>query len=156
MGRRTCHKARRWKLRTHCPGRTRGTAVDQPLAVFGERVLYLPLDALATEEHNIESRMKSGTGCDDDSNAHSEGTWNNIEKNTWEAPPQPIVIYSGASTSVLPRKWCLEVRAIETEASKHEEHYTAANGGRIYNKGDKVITKMSKEGYLRTMRLTSC
>ena len=43
-----------------------------------------------------------------------------------------------------------------TEASRKGEHYTAANGGKIFNRGDKTITMMSREGHLRNMRFTSC
>ena len=74
----------------------------------------------------------------------------------WESLPHPIIVDSGASRSVLPLKWCTHVRTIETDASRRGEHYTAANGGKIYNKGDKVVTMMSREGHLRNMRFTPC
>ena len=95
------------------------------------------------------------TGCDDGVE-YGSGTVNHVEKDTWEPLPQPIIIDSGASTSVMPLKWCSHVRTIETEASRRGEHYTAANGGKIYNKGDKVVTLMSREGHLRNMKFTSC
>ena len=36
------------------------------------------------------------------------------------------------------------------------EYYTAANGGKIFSKGDRVVTMMSQEGHLCNMRFTSC
>ena len=96
------------------------------------------------------------TGSEDDGVEYEGGTVNNVEKNAWEPLPQPIIIDSGASTSVMPLKWCAHVRTHETEASKRGEHYTAANGGKTFNKGDKVVTLMSREGHMRNMRFTSC
>ena len=48
------------------------------------------------------------------------------------------------------------MRTTETEASRKGAYYTAANGGKIYNQDEKVVTMMSREGHLRNMRLTSC
>ena len=50
-----------------------------------------------------------------------------------------MVVDSGASTSVLPLKWCAHVRTTETEVSRRGEHYTAANGGKLYNQGQQHI-----------------
>ena len=127
-------------------------------------------------ETELSSRQKSAenTGCcwsfapegkpmklfikagEDDSVDYGEGSLNNLEKTVWESLPQPIIIDSGASTSVLPLSWCAHVQTKETEASRRGEHYTAANGGKIYNKGEKVVTMMSREGHLRNMKFTSC
>ena len=101
----------------------------------------------------MELFIKAG---EDDSIDYGEGSLNNLEKTVWESLPQQIIIDSGASTSVLPLSWCAHVQTRETEASRRGEHYTAANGGKIYNKGEKVVTMMSREGHLRNMKFTSC
>ena len=56
--------------------------------------------------------------------------------------------------SVLALNWFSPVQTTKTDASKKSEHYTAANGGKKCNKGEKVVTLMSKEGYLRNIRFT--
>ena len=43
-----------------------------------------------------------------------------------------------------------------TEAPRNGQHYTAANDGKIYNKGEKLVTMMSREGHMGNMRFTSC
>lgn len=106
------------------------------------------------DERPLDLFVKSGYE-DQDGFEYSDGTLSNLEKNVWESRPQPILIDSGASTSVLPLKWCTHVRTKETEASRRGEHYTAANGGEIYNKGEKAVTMVSREGPLRNMKFTS-
>ena len=69
----------------------------------------------------------------------------NMQGNGWESLPYPIIIDSGAAASVLPEKWCDHVDARETPESKKGQHYAAANGGKIYNRGEKVVTMMSRE-----------
>lgn len=76
--------------------------------------------------------------------------------NTWESLPYPTIIDSGASCSVLPVDWCGHTAILFTEASRRGQHYTAANGGKIYNKGKKLVTMMSKEGPMRNMKFTPC
>ena len=45
---------------------------------------------------------------------------------------------------------------MSTQASRNGEHYTAVNGGKIFDRGDKTTTMMSREGHLRNMKFTSC
>ena len=85
-----------------------------------------------------------------------EGRLSSIKQDAWEPLPHPIIIDSRASTSILPLSWCTHVRTVETEASRRGEHYTAANGCKIYNKGERTVTMMSCEGHLRNMKFTSC
>ena len=80
----------------------------------------------------------------------------NMQSNGLEFLPYPIIIDSGAAASVLPEKWCDHVDARETPESKKGQHYTAANGGKIYNRGEKMVTMMSREGHMRNMSFTSC
>ena len=80
----------------------------------------------------------------------------NMVGTAWESFPFPIIIDSGAAASVLPEKWCSHVQTMSTQASRNGEHYTAANGGEIFDRGDKTITMTSREGHLRNMKFTSC
>ena len=57
---------------------------------------------------------------------------------------------------MIPTNWCARVETRDTEAPRKGEHYTAANGGKHFNKGEQVVTMMSKEGYMRNMTFTSC
>ena len=80
----------------------------------------------------------------------------NVKIDSWERLPHPIIIDSGASTSVMPLSWCAHTETRPTEASEKAQHFTAANGGKIYNMGEKVVTMMSREGHKRNMKFTSC
>ena len=80
----------------------------------------------------------------------------NMTGNNWESLPYPIIIDSGAAASVMLAKWCAHINAVETEGSRHGKLYTAANGGKIFEEGEKVVTLMSQEGMMRNMRFTSC
>lgn len=53
-------------------------------------------------------------GYDEDEGGVNNGMLDHIKKDVWESLPHPIIIDSGASTSVLPLKWCAHVRTIET------------------------------------------
>ena len=44
----------------------------------------------------------------------------------------------------------------QVAAKRSKQLPTAANGGKIFNKGEKVVTMMSKEGHMRNMKFTSC
>lgn len=85
-----------------------------------------------------------------------EGLLCNMEGDSWERFPYPIIIDSGASASVMPTDWCAHVATKETEDSKNGQRYTAANGRNIFNEGETVVTMMSLEGHLRNMKFTAC
>ena len=64
------------------------------------------------EDKGLDLFVKSC--CDEHEGVeYSEGTLSNLEKNVWESLPQPIIIDRGASTSVLPLKWCTHERTAE-------------------------------------------
>ena len=101
--------------------------------------------------------MQSGENSDKD--AVDNGTAGyvcNMTGSSWESLPYPIVVDSGASASVMPEKWCEHVQLHETEASKRGIYYTAANGHRIYNKGERQVTMLSREGDRRNMKFQVC
>ena len=105
----------------------------------------------------IECFMKSGyesLAQDGVEHGESKGPLCNMTGDMWEAMPYPVIIDSGASASVIPEKWCSHVETKETEASRNGEHYTVANGGKCFNRAEKVITMRSKEGHLRNMKFT--
>ena len=74
----------------------------------------------------------------------------------WENLPFPIIINSGACASVMPTSWCSHVPVYETPQSKAGEHYRAANGQKIYQEGERIVSMMTQEGSMRDMRSTVC
>ena len=76
--------------------------------------------------------------------------------NSWECLSYPIIIDSGASESVLPTGWCDHAETMATAASQKGVYYTAANGHKIYNKREKHLSMMSREGVQRKMRFQVC
>ena len=74
----------------------------------------------------------------------------------WESLPFPIVIDSGACASVLPTEWCNHVSLLKTPQSEAGEYFRAANGKKIFNEGQKLVTMMTKEGAMRDMSFTVC
>ena len=73
----------------------------------------------------------------------------NMTGDNWEQLPYPIIIDSGACTSVMPIAWCPHVPTEETPESKAGEFFRAANGQTIYNEGTKIVSLMIKEGEMR-------
>ena len=80
----------------------------------------------------------------------------NMTGNGWEALPFPIVVDSGASASVMPQDWCPHVPTTQTKESEQGEYFRAANGSKIYNQWQKMITMMTQEGAQRDMRFIVC
>ena len=74
----------------------------------------------------------------------------------WEQLSFPMIVDSGACTSVMPTAWCQHVPTQETKESKAGEFFRAANGEKIYNEGRKVLSMMTREGVVRDMNFTSC
>ena len=74
----------------------------------------------------------------------------------WESLSYPIVIDSGACASVLPTDWCSHVHLTKTPQSEAQEYFRAANGKKIYNEGQKLVSMMTREGAMRDMSFTVC
>lgn len=74
----------------------------------------------------------------------------------WEQLPFPIIIDSGACTSVMPTNWCPHVPTEETKESQAGEYFRAANGEKIFNEGRKSVSLMTREGIMRDIKFTSC
>lgn len=78
-------------------------------------------------------------------------------ENRWKMFPEPIVIDSGASETVIPQEWFENYPTFETEASRNNEWYTAANGGKIHNLGEKMLTLSTTNGCTkRNMKFQVC
>ena len=73
-----------------------------------------------------------------------------------EELPFPVIIDSGACASVMPIDWCPHVDAISTPQSRAKEYFRAANGNKICNEGQKLVTMTIKEGTKRDMKFTIC
>lgn len=67
-----------------------------------------------------------------------------------------MVVDSGISVSVMPQEWCPHVPTVPTPQSEQREYYRAANGNNIYNKGQKSVTMMTRDGAQRDMKFTVC
>ena len=51
----------------------------------------------------------------------------------------------------MPISWLSEHKPEETQAQRDKEWYTAANGEKIYNEGQRVPTLATSEGLMRSM-----
>ena len=74
----------------------------------------------------------------------------------WESLPFQIIVDSGACASVMPTNWCDHVPLRETQASKSSEFFRAANGQKIHNHGERVVSMMTREGAMRDMKFIVC
>ena len=68
--------------------------------------------------------------------------------------PYPVIVDSGAAESVMPHGWCPQAALIKGEA--YGKNYAAANGSSIRNKGEKIVSMVTKEGKMKTMRFQMC
>ena len=83
-------------------------------------------------------------------------SWCSMTGRQWEALPFPIVIDSGACASVLPTEWCQHVNLVKTPQAEAGEFFRIANGKKIFNEGQKLVSMMTKEGAMRDMNFTVC
>ena len=74
----------------------------------------------------------------------------------WESLPYPIIIDSGARAPVIPISWCRHIPVEEADKSRARDFFRAANGQKIYNEGQKLVTLMTREGIMRDMSFTAC
>ena len=69
----------------------------------------------------------------------------------WEPIPLGITIDSGAGETVIPPGWVPRFPTRQSEGSKAGVTYTAANGGKLPNQGEQVISFMTNEGHAKRM-----
>ena len=73
-----------------------------------------------------------------------------------EATIPPIIIDSGACASVMPTEWCEHILVESTPQSEAGEFFRAANGKRIPNEGQRVVSMKTQEGAVRDMKFIVC
>lgn len=73
--------------------------------------------------------------------------------NDREALPYPIVVDSGASSSILPKDWCQHDKLREAVESKQGQTFNATNGKEI---GRRAATSMTREGAVRDVKFVAC
>lgn len=91
--------------------------------------------------------------CEDDDD---EQMVCNMTGDKLEQLPFPIIIDSGACASVIPTAWCPHVPLKPTPQSEAGEYSRVANGEKIYNRGQKMVTMTTKEGAKRDMKFIAC
>lgn len=68
----------------------------------------------------------------------------------------PIIIVSGACTSVMPTHWCPHVPTVEIAEPESREFFRAAKEQKNFNEGSKTVLLMTKEGVKLDMGFISC
>ena len=77
-----------------------------------------------------------------------------VDDDDWSRFPEPLVVDSGASATVLPEGWFLNYLKKESEGSKAGEFWRAANNAKIHNLGEKTLQLVSLDGTVsRSMTL---
>ena len=66
---------------------------------------------------------------------------NGVHNDVYEPMPYPIIIDSGAAESVLPPGWCPQA---QTTKGVESRTYTAANGSKISNQGEKLVAMVTR------------
>ena len=79
-----------------------------------------------------------------------------FEGGQWEMLPRGITIDSGAAETVLPKNWCTKIPLRESEASRKNTYYLAANGQKIFNEGERNVTFATSTGSLCAMNFQVC
>ena len=103
------------------------------------------------QQRRYEEESDDDADCEDDSKLVC-----NMIGQQWESLPFPVIVDSGACASVIPTDWCDHVPTTSTPQSKAGEFFRAANGRKIFNQGEKVISMMTKEGAMRDMKFAVC
>ena len=70
----------------------------------------------------------------------------NVADDDWKKFPEPLVIDSGASATVLPETWFQNYVKKDSEGSKAGEFWRAANNSKIYNLGERKLSVLSLDG----------
>jgi hypothetical protein len=73
-------------------------------------------------------------------------------RNARDAEKLEVIVDSGAVDHVIPEKELPGIPTMATEVSKKGMYYVAANGGKIYNKGIKIIEGETENGINACMK----
>ena len=65
--------------------------------------------------------------------------------------PYDTIVASGAAETVMPISWFADHKPEETRAQNHGDWYTAADGGKIFNEGQRILILATSEGLMRSM-----
>ena len=77
---------------------------------------------------------------------------NEIEQNTWQPLPRPMVVDSGAGATVMPKDWCMAHAIKDSPGSLAEDFYFTADGTKVYNEGQRELYICTPQGKLRKMK----
>ena len=69
-----------------------------------------------------------------------------LEQTDWIELPKPVVVDSGAGETVMPEDWLPAHEIRESPASKKTEYYVTADGGKVYNQGQKEVVVSTMDG----------
>ena len=67
-----------------------------------------------------------------------------------------MIIDSGACASVILTEWCNHIPVQATRGSESGEFFRAANGVKIPNEGERLVSMMTREGMTRDMKSIVC
>lgn len=93
---------------------------------------------------------------DEESEGDNEQLICSMSGKQWESLTYRIFIDPGACASVLPTDWCNHVNLIKTQQPEAQYFFRVANGKKIYNEGQQLVSMMIREGAMRDMSVTAC
>ncbi len=102
----------------------------------------------ATETKSVMLLTEAKDGKTDQNTCMAMET--EIKSDYWEPLPEPIIIDSGASVSVIPRKWCMGYPVKNTV--KKGTKYKVANGDTVENEGECTLTLGTYDGQVKNLR----
>lgn len=101
-------------------------------------------------------RRRKVNQYDEESGEDVEQMVCNMTGQRWEKLPFPVIIDSGACASVMPTDWCDHLPIQLTRGSEFGEFFRAANGVKIPNEGERLVSMMTREGHMRDMKFIVC
>ena len=72
-----------------------------------------------------------------------------LEQTDWVELPKLVVVDSGAGESVMPENWLPAYETQESIGSRKDEYYVTADGGKVYNQGQKEVVVSTMDGSQR-------
>ncbi len=99
----------------------------------------------AENDGKIEAPGRNGGNCCVLLNS-TAGSLDSVSSSGWSTFPQPMVVDSGAAETVMPEEWLQEHMVKPTEKSRNDVYYTAANGEKLYNKGERLLNMTAWDG----------
>ena len=72
-----------------------------------------------------------------------------LQQNTWAPLPKPLVVDSGAGETVMPVDWLTNHPLTESDGSRANDFYTTADGGNVYDEGQRTLDVCTLDGQQR-------